>query len=47
MAVIARIITFTPLSRKCYRCNQTGQIVKQGHIKTYRRTQANNPPGPK
>ena len=45
--IIARIITFKPLSRKRYRCNQTGQIVKQGHIETYRRTQANNLSGGK
>lgn len=30
-------LTYTPLSRGRYRCNQTGAIVKQARVKGHRR----------
>lgn len=31
-------LTYTPLSRKRYRCNQSGAIVKEARVKGHRRS---------
>lgn len=39
------VTTFTPLSRGRLRCNQTGEIVKQGRTHAYRVMRSNDPKG--